>query len=635
MTLVSFSLLPQHARMAAAATLLILPLATACGSSSEVVTTAPSQTRCAVTVRADASAFTPAGGTGTIQVTANRDCTWTAQSDAPWLALAAPARGQGAGAVQYTVASNAEPAPRTAAIAVADQQIQVAQQGTPCAFRLSSTREDVEPAGGQRTIAVTAGSDQCRWSAASESSWIAIVAGGEGAGRGEVTFTVAPASGGPRQGTLRIAGQAVEVAQGTACAGITLGTSSISVGAAGGSQAVTVNAPPACAWSADSPAPWIRVAPSAGTGSGVVTVTIDPGGDGTRTAAVTIAGRTLAINQSPGCAYTVTPATFTSSPAGGMTTLQVRAGAGCVWTASGAADWVKLTAGAGGTGNGDIRITVDPSSGPARSTTLQIADQRVTILQESGCAFTVQPDALTAPASGLQSTLQVSGGATCPWTATSGAPWITLGDTGGRTGPGEVRVSVAGNTGPAREAVVTLAGRTVRVAQASGCSYDVTPSSAEVSGEGGGGTLSVATATGCPWTGAPGADWLTLAPGAGTGAGQVVFTASPNLAPARSATITLAGRAVVVTQASQCRWVFAPPSHTFDASGGNGNVLVIPSGPCAWTASSNNDWIQMTAGTSGTGNGLVQFVVGPHTGSGRSGSITIAGQRYEVVQRGQ
>ena len=631
----SLKLMSTRARPGVAAALLILPMTAACGSSSEVVTTAPSQQRCAVSVRADGGAFAAAGGSGTVQVTANRDCTWTAHSDAPWLALAAPAHGQGNGTVQYTVASNGGPAARSAAIAVDEQRVQVAQQGTPCEYRLSSTREDVEAAGGRRTIAVSARSDQCRWSAESESPWIAIVDGREGAGGGEVTFAVAPAPGAPRRGALRIAGQIVEVEQGTACAGITLGTTSISVGTSGGSQAVTVNAPPSCAWSADTLAPWVRMAPQAGTGPAVVTVTIDAGGGATRTATATIAGRTLSILQSTGCAYAVTPPTITASAAGGVTALQVRAGAGCAWTASGAADWVKMTAGAGGTGDGEVRVTVDPSPGPSRSTTLQIADQRVTIVQESGCAFTATPGALNAPASGLQSTVQVSGSASCPWAATSAVPWITLADAGGRTGPGDLRVSVAANAGPAREAAVIVAGRTIRVTQASGCAYDVTPSAADVSGDGGTGTLSVATSPGCPWTGAPGADWLTLAPAAGTGAGQIVFTASPNLAPARTATLAVAGRAVAVTQASQCRWVFAPPSHTFDASGGNGNVLVIPSGPCAWTASSNSDWIHMTAGTSGTGNGLVQFVVRPHAGAGRSGSITIAGQRYEVVQRGQ
>jgi hypothetical protein len=61
---------------------------------------------------------------------------------------------------------------------------------------------------------------------------------------------------------------------------------------------------------------------------------------------------------------------------------------------------------------------------------------------------------------------------------------------------------------------------------------------------------------------------------------------------------------------------------------------MIVGGACAWSAASNNEWIRMTAGTSGAGSGLVQFTVTPNGGAARMGSLTIAGQRYEVLQSG-
>jgi hypothetical protein len=121
----------------------------------------------------------------------------------------------------------------------------------------------------------------------------------------------------------------------------------------------------------------------------------------------------------------------------------------------------------------------------------------------------------------------------------------------------------------------------------------------------------------------------------GDGPAQVSYAIAPNPGPARSGTITVAGRILTVTQASQCSWAFVPPSHEFTATGGAGNILVIVSGPCKWTTMSNADWIQLTAGESGVGNGLVQFVAAPNPGGARTGTLTIAGQSYIVNEGGR
>ena len=96
--------------------------------------------------------------------------------------------------------------------------------------------------------------------------------------------------------------------------------------------------------------------------------------------------------------------------------------------------------------------------------------------------------------------------------------------------------------------------------------------------------------------------------------------------------MTVASTVLTVNQGSPCEWVLSPPFHGFGPEGGNGNVLVIVTGACTWTATSNVDWITLTAGASGTGNGLVQFVTAPNNGPARTGSLTIAGRRYDVIQ---
>ena len=92
---------------------------------------------------------------------------------------------------------------------------------------------------------------------------------------------------------------------------------------------------------------------------------------------------------------------------------------------------------------------------------------------------------------------------------------------------------------------------------------------------------------------------------------------------------------LTVNQASPCEWVFLPPDHSFGASGGNGNILVIVTGACTWTATSDVSWVTVTSGASGTGNGLVQFVVAVNDGPARTGTLTIAGRRYLVTEAGR
>jgi hypothetical protein len=99
--------------------------------------------------------------------------------------------------------------------------------------------------------------------------------------------------------------------------------------------------------------------------------------------------------------------------------------------------------------------------------------------------------------------------------------------------------------------------------------------------------------------------------------------------------LTVAGGTLTVNQASQCQWTMVPPNHVFDSGGGNGFIQVLVTGPCTWTAVSNDSWITLVSGESGTGNGLVHFRAAQNNGPARAGTLTIAGQRYDVSQSGR
>ncbi len=81
-----------------------------------------------------------------------------------------------------------------------------------------------------------------------------------------------------------------------------------------------------------------------------------------------------------------------------------------------------------------------------------------------------------------------------------------------------------------------------------------------------------------------------------------------------------------------CASALSTTSATASGLGGTGSVPVTASGICSWAASSGASWINITAGSSGTGNGTVGYSVAANTGAQRVGLLTIAGQTFTVTQ---
>jgi len=85
---------------------------------------------------------------------------------------------------------------------------------------------------------------------------------------------------------------------------------------------------------------------------------------------------------------------------------------------------------------------------------------------------------------------------------------------------------------------------------------------------------------------------------------------------------------------TSCVSALSPSSATFAAAGGSGSIPVTATSGCSWTAISNVSWITITAGSSGTGDGSVAYMVAPDAGAQRTGAITIAGQAFAVTEGG-
>jgi hypothetical protein len=86
---------------------------------------------------------------------------------------------------------------------------------------------------------------------------------------------------------------------------------------------------------------------------------------------------------------------------------------------------------------------------------------------------------------------------------------------------------------------------------------------------------------------------------------------------------------------SACAYSIAPEYQSFPASGGTDSVSVTTQGECNWIATSNVSWLTITSGSSGSGNGAVNYSVSANTStSSRNGTMTITGQTFMVTQAG-
>ena len=91
---------------------------------------------------------------------------------------------------------------------------------------------------------------------------------------------------------------------------------------------------------------------------------------------------------------------------------------------------------------------------------------------------------------------------------------------------------------------------------------------------------------------------------------------------------------MTVNQESGCSVAINPTSQAIAATGGTGSVNVTAGLGCTWNATSTVPWILVTAGASGSGDGVVQFAVDPNaTGAPRAGTITIGNQTFTVNQQ--
>lgn len=175
---------------------------------------------CSYSVSPQSVTMGSGGGSGSFVVnTSSPQCAWTLGTAPGWIGATAAAP-----VVKYTVQANGSSSERAGVIPViANNAVQATftiNEGgvTTCTYAINYNGYTFPASGGSTTVQVTAPGG-CAWSVTGNPGWLGFPNGTSGSGNGSVTITAQANSGGPRSGSLSIAGKPFSVSQaaGGAC----------------------------------------------------------------------------------------------------------------------------------------------------------------------------------------------------------------------------------------------------------------------------------------------------------------------------------------------------------------------------------------------------------------------------------
>ncbi len=305
----------------------------------------------------------------------------------------------------------------------------------------------------------------------------------------------------------------------------------------------------------------------------------------------------------------------------------------CARTATSNVEWITVSFGSPGTGHGTVGYTVKLNTWPVpRTGTVTVGGQAFTVNQAAAnCDFNLTASATQFPPSGGSGTLTVT--TTCSWVASSSVAWIGVVSPSATTGNGTAPFIVQPNpAGQERTGVLTAGLRSINVTQAAApCNVVLAPSSASIGAGAENGSFSVIAPVGCPWSVTSNAAWVAATPSANA----VNYSAAANNTPAQRTAVIGAGNAqFTLTQAaSSCPFNLSHQTATVPAARGNFSIAVSTT-TCEWSAVSNASWITLVSGSAGSGTGLITYSVADNpAGERRTGTITIAGREFTVIQQ--
>jgi hypothetical protein len=168
---------------------------------------------CTYSISPSSGSFSSSGGTITILVTtSNSNCSWMAAENLSWVSLSGTG-GKGIGTVAITVIPNSGVA-RTGSVTIAGKTCTISQAAvaTPCTYSISPASGSFSSSGGTSSVAITASSSSCAWTASESLDWVSLSSTG-GTGSKTVTITATANTGAARSGSITIAGKTYAISQ--------------------------------------------------------------------------------------------------------------------------------------------------------------------------------------------------------------------------------------------------------------------------------------------------------------------------------------------------------------------------------------------------------------------------------------
>ena len=485
------------------------------------------------------------------------------------------------------------------------------------------------------------------WTAAVSDDWISLNATSGAAGKPVAYVVGANANVEDRVGYVYVAGYTHTVTQ--KGLGATVDKTNIEVERDGGTGTVTITPTNTrSSWKARPNCDWISISPTSGMGPTTVTYRVAPWHEvSTRSGTFTVGGHTVTVFQY-GSRMALDTYSATRDYYAHVISVKVDALAVTSWTVKPNASWISVVDAGNGQGGDMVSIAISENpSYRARTGTVTIGTETFTVTQEGRTAlsFAISPAQTTAAVSGANGLVSVTATPDLPWTAKSGANWITvLANFQKGAGNGNVVYTVSPqSTLYARTGKITITpekaskmpAQTHTVKQPAATSA-LSATGHEFAAAGETASVEVTVNDIVEWKVANLPDWITLSGSASrVGPGTVTLAAAANeTVYPRAATVKIAEKAFKVSQ--RARGVEVEyDNKLFGTDGGMESISIHPDGNVAWKAVASADWIVIYQNDSGTGDAEIFYIIAPYTGDGspRTGTITVGDKVVYITQR--
>lgn len=590
------------------------------------------------------------GGSATVNIntlSVNQNCPWTATSTAPWLTVTGNAGGAGNGTITFSVTANTDPTSRLGFIRVAGLLIAVVQAGTGagCApvqtvtpgfvyngnlsssdcksiFNTGSYADRyrlVAQAGQQNAFYVSSYSFVPQLSiTAPDGTLIDLIPGGI---YNEIYYTLPAAGSYIVEVTSRdpeeTGNYELFIYRGCDCR---LSPESAEFTGNGGTGEFNVTIPPDCRWHIEPQADWVKITAGAnGLGPGKVSFSVNPatGVNSLRTADLRLVADNSSsllwinfnVKQYLPCAYNFFPdPSSTATVLNFFGNFQLDTGSYCFWTLSSDADWISFDPYANGISLFGYRnilyraknANLSPNS---RSATISAADKKFVVTQPGiGANCSIEPIAIGQT---VQGTLREG----CEIPAISFAGPGLRGRYYSFQGTEGQRITIAIGAALMNVAVHLIGPNDTLL---------------ESSPSGGGSVVDLAH---MPQPGyVPERSFVYLPATGRYVIGVAGYDPDPNLQQ-----FTLSLNEAIGTD---CLFSLSSDKFWADASGSQGSIQFTQKrgSNCNWRAESTAPWLTITAGSTGSGSGTIDFTVAANPGGLRAGYLNIGGHLARIIQ---